>query len=98
MIYDRCEYLLTQRGTGNVGDVGGNAELHRESAAHNTTKPKTTVGRDLLAHPLTTSAIHLYLLWTHDRPFIFRPCHVDVQEERRAPCSICIWGCSQQVT
>ena len=44
MIYDRHEYLLTQRGTGNVGNVGGNAELHRESAAHSTTKPKARVG------------------------------------------------------
>ena len=52
MVYDGREYLLTQRGTGNVGNVGGNAELRREGAAHNTTKPKTRVGRDLLAHPL----------------------------------------------
>ena len=57
MIYDGCEYLLTQRGAGNVGNVGGNAELCREGAAHNTTKPKTRVGRDLLARPLTTSSL-----------------------------------------
>ena len=48
-------HLLTQRGTGNVGNVGGNAELHRKGAAHNTTKPKTRVGQDLLACPLTIS-------------------------------------------
>ena len=36
-----------------MGNVGGNAELRREGAAHNTTKPKTRVGRDLLARPLT---------------------------------------------
>ena len=53
MIYDRHKYLLTQRGTGNVGNVGGNAELCREGAAHNTTKSKTRVGQDLLACPLT---------------------------------------------
>ena len=53
MIYDRHKYLLTQRGTGSVGNVGGNAELRREGAAHNTTKPKTRVGQDLLACPLT---------------------------------------------
>ena len=57
MIYDGCEYLLTQRGTGNVGNVGGNGELRREGAAHNTTKPKTRVGRDLLARPLTRTRI-----------------------------------------
>ena len=68
MIYDGRECLLTQRGTGNVGNVGGNAELCREGAAHNTTKPKTRVGQDLLARPLTlrdrmTSAYWiLYLL------------------------------------
>src|ERR1700761_3021320 len=45
-----------------------------------------------------TSAIHLYLLWTHDKPSISRPCNVDVQEEQRAPCSMWIWGCSQQAT
>ena len=55
MIYDGREYLLTQRGTGNVGNVGGNAKLRREGAAHNTTKPKTRVGRDLLARPLTAT-------------------------------------------
>ena len=57
MIYDGRKYLLTQRGTGNVGNVGGNAELRREGAAHNTTKPKTRVGRDLLARPLTRTRI-----------------------------------------
>ena len=55
MIYGRHEYLLTQRGTGNVGNVGSNAELCREGAAYNTTKPKTRVGRDLLACPLTNT-------------------------------------------
>ena len=53
MIYDGREYLLTQRGTGNVGNVGSNAELRREGVAYNTTKPKTRVGQDLLACPLT---------------------------------------------
>ena len=53
MIYDGRKYLLTQRGTGNIGNVGSNTELHREGAAHNTTKPKTRVGQDLLARPLT---------------------------------------------
>ena len=62
MIYDGCEHLLTQRGTGNVGNVGGNAELRREGAAYNTTKPKTRVGQDLLAHPLTITLVLFNLL------------------------------------
>ena len=40
-----------------VGNVSGNAELRREGAAHTTTKPKTRVGRDLLARPLTVTEI-----------------------------------------
>ena len=33
--------------------MSSNAELCRESAVHDTTKPKTRVGQDLLAHTLT---------------------------------------------
>ena len=63
MIYDGREYLLTQRGTGNMGNVGSNAELHREGATHNTTKPKTRVGRDLLARPLTGTIPKTLQIW-----------------------------------
>ena len=44
---------LHKGGLGIVGNISGNAELRREGAAHNTTKPKTRVGQDLLARPLT---------------------------------------------